>query len=174
MRMRAEGTSQIVVRMGTLADKAIIGGFLDAMFPHDPNRLTDAEFSSLATGGPLTVLVADIESDVCGFIVLRDRGARPWTSIDFIGVAPHAVRKGVGKALMYAAITQAPRPILRLFVHASNAAARALYATMGFRHTSTKPSHYQNGEDAIVMMRWLGPRWLRGHQKQTSRRGSTT
>jgi ribosomal protein S18 acetylase RimI-like enzyme len=171
--MRADGTGQIAVREGVPGDKAIIDGFLDAMFPHDSNRLTEAEFSSLATGGPLTVLVAEMESNVCGFIVLRDRGARPWTSIDFIGVVPHAARKGVGKALMHAAITQAPRPVLRLFVHASNAAARALYATMGFRHTSTKPSHYPNGEDAIVMMRWLGPRWLRGHHKQTNRRGST-
>jgi [ribosomal protein S18]-alanine N-acetyltransferase len=164
----------LCIRPAASADTAAIDRLLDILFPHDPNRLTDAEFAQLAPGRPLAVLVAEIEADVCGFVVLRDRKARPWTGIDFIGVAPHAARRGVGKALMQAAFVHSARPVLRLFVHASNMPARALYAGMGFRHTATKSAHYPNGEDALVMMRFLGPHWMRGGKPQDSRRGRTT
>ena len=163
-RMTANDASPVLVRFAKPADWPAIDGFLEAQFPHDPNRLTGNELSTLAPGGPLSVLIAEIETEVCGFIVLRDRRFRPWTGIDFIGVAPHAARQGVGKALMRAAFARAARPVLRLFVHASNAPARALYVNTGFRHTSTKASHYPNGEDAVVMMRWVGPRWLRSQK----------
>lgn len=156
------------IRAATPADATAIDSLLEAQFPYDPNRLTDAEFAQLAPGRRLSVFVAENGDGICGFVVLRDRKARPWTGIDFIGVAPQAARKGVGMALMQAACAEAARPILRLFVHASNMPARALYASAGFRHTATKAAHYPNGEDAFVMMRFLGPRWMR------SRRGHTT
>jgi N6-L-threonylcarbamoyladenine synthase/ribosomal-protein-alanine N-acetyltransferase len=169
--MKAKAPGTILVRSGTPDDKAAIEALLELQFPHDPNRLTEAEYRNLGSGGPLLVLVAESAGMVCGFVVLRDRHARPWTGIDFVGVAPHAKRKGVGKALMRAAVSHAPRPVLRLFAHASNSPARTLYASMGFRHISTKPSHYPNGEDAVVMMRWIGPRWLRRPHQQASQQG---
>lgn len=156
--MNGNDAVDVTVRVGTPTDKAAINGMLDALFPDDPNRLTDAEFELLGHGGPLAVLLAEAQGHVCGFTVLRNRHWRPWTSIDFVGVGTQFKNQGIGKKLMEAAYAHSRRPMLRLFVHASNMPAISLYQHMGFSHISTKKTHYPNGEDALVMMRWIGLR----------------
>lgn len=147
---------ETTVRVGTPADKAAINSLLDSLFPDDPNRLTDAEFGLLGRDVPLAVLLAEVQGRICGFTVLRNRVWRPWTSIDFVGVAAQSKNQGIGRKLMEAACAHTCRPLLRLFVHASNMPAISLYQHMGFSHISTKKTHYPNGEDALVMMRWIG------------------
>ncbi|PSP83255.1 ribosomal-protein-alanine N-acetyltransferase RimI, partial [Halobacteriales archaeon QH_8_68_33] len=42
---------------------------------------------------------------------------------------------------------------VKLEVRRSNDAARSLYEDFGFEHRNTVPRYYDNGEDALVMVR---------------------
>lgn len=161
--MSASDTA-VHVRLARQGDGEAVLALQDALFPGDPNRLPAEHLAAPGRDRRVLVLVAELEGRVAGFLVLRDRSARLWTSVDFVGVAPWAGGRGVGGALVRAACRFAPRPVLRLFVRPSNAPARALYAKQGFRHTATRKGNYADGEDAMVMMKWLGPRFLRRRQ----------
>ena len=72
-----------------------------------------------------------------------------------VAVVPTARRHGVARALLEAITTEARESrIARLFleVRDSNAAARALYASMGFTPIARRPRYYRKPvEDAIVL-----------------------
>ena len=72
-----------------------------------------------------------------------------------LAVVPTARRHGVARALLEAIIAEARESrIARLFleVRESNAAARALYASMGFLPIARRPRYYRKPvEDAIVL-----------------------
>ncbi len=122
------------------------------LFPTDPNVLVAEDFSADKTDGPIIIIAAQ-DTEILGFCVLRDRSKRPWTSIDFVGVAESGRGKGIGRELLACTFAAASRPVVRLFVAAQNTAARALYKRLGFMHTGTKKNHYPDGDDALVMMR---------------------
>jgi ribosomal-protein-alanine N-acetyltransferase len=72
--------------------------------------------------------------------------------------APEARRRGVGRALMEAALADglargAARAMLE--VRRSNVPALALYRTLGFLHDTVRRGYYQDGEDAVLMSRSL-------------------
>ncbi len=72
-----------------------------------------------------------------------------------LAVVPTARRRGVARALLESIIAEARESrIVRLFleVRDSNAAARALYASMGFMPIARRPRYYRKPvEDAIVL-----------------------
>lgn len=72
-----------------------------------------------------------------------------------IAVDPVQQRRGVGRALMRAAMTQARQAAATyatLEVRRTNRAAIRLYESFGFRTTAIRPKYYvENGEDALVM-----------------------
>lgn len=75
-----------------------------------------------------------------------------------VGVAPAARRRGVGKALVVAAVgaaRQAGAETAFLEVAVDNAAAAALYAGLGFRRAGVRRGYYDRGPagraDALVM-----------------------
>lgn len=68
--------------------------------------------------------------------------------------APEARRRGVGRALMEAALADGVRrgaARAMLEVRRSNAPALALYRTLGFLHDTVRRGYYQDGEDAVLM-----------------------
>lgn len=94
-----------------------------------------------------------IEGSVVGYLIawfIVDEG-----EIANLAVVPTARRRGVARALLDAIIAEArDSRIARLFleVRESNAAARALYASMGFRPIARRPRYYRKPvEDAIVL-----------------------
>lgn len=72
-----------------------------------------------------------------------------------LAVVPTARRRGVARALLEEIVAEAREArIARLFleVRESNAAARALYASMGFAPIARRPRYYRKPvEDAIVL-----------------------
>ncbi|HJU66845.1 MAG TPA: ribosomal protein S18-alanine N-acetyltransferase [Gemmatimonadaceae bacterium] len=94
-----------------------------------------------------------IDGSVVGYLIawfLVDEG-----EIANLAVVPTARRRGVARALLDAIITEAHESqISRLFleVRESNAAARALYTSMGFIPIARRPRYYRKPvEDAIVL-----------------------
>ena len=75
--------------------------------------------------------------------------------IQTIDVAPHARRRGLGRALMLALIGEARNRGARevfLEVRADNPGAQTLYRALGFEEIGLRPKYYQpDGVDALVM-----------------------
>lgn len=90
---------------------------------------------TIVTGAPAQYLTAaDDEGDVA---VLRAAPAGDWVALSCLQVVPRARRRGVARtltlhALAHAAATGSTRAFLQVEEH--NAAARTLYAALGFRH----------------------------------------
>lgn len=144
------------IRPARIDDTERVLELQNEMFPGDPNALDANSMAVVVTTTPDYLLVAETKTGVEGFIVLKDRPSRPWTSCDFVGVSSRAQGAGAGSALVKAGLKAARRPFLRLFVRPTNIAARALYKRLGFLHVSTRKGSYEDGEDAIVLMRWAG------------------
>ena len=69
-----------------------------------------------------------------------------------------ARRRGVGRALMLAAITQARAAgavVMHLEVEATNRAALGLYSSLGFSAAGERRAYYADGGDAVLLSRNL-------------------
>jgi len=98
-------------------------------------------------------LVAAAPEGVAGYVVAQD--AADEGEILNLAVAPTRYRRGIGRALVEAALDAlAERGAERVFleVRESNAAARALYATLGFQEVGRRTRYYRRPvEDAIIL-----------------------
>lgn len=76
-----------------------------------------------------------------------------------LGVSPAWRRRGIGRALVAAALARAP--VLSLDVAADNAAARALYRGLGFVEAGRRRGYYPRGggpaADALVLVKPAPP-----------------
>jgi [ribosomal protein S18]-alanine N-acetyltransferase len=91
-----------------------------------------------------------------GFVLAR--AAAGEAEILTLAVVPAARRQGVGSALLAGAMAAAcARGAAEMFleVAASNAAAHALYAGLGFTEVGRRPRYYADGADAFVLRRTL-------------------
>jgi [ribosomal protein S18]-alanine N-acetyltransferase len=102
--------------------------------------------------------------DVAGFLVgwhLPGPGGSPGESqVAEFAVHPGHRGKGWGRRLMEDFLEEALRrkaSVATLEVRAGNAAARALYGSMGFTQTGVRPRYYESREDALLMQKNIGP-----------------
>jgi len=90
---------------------------------------------------------------VSGYVVAHD--AADEGEILNLAVVPARHRSGIGRALVERVLTElAARGARRVFleVRESNAGARALYASLGFREVGRRPRYYRRPvEDAVVL-----------------------
>ncbi len=115
-----------------------------AAFPDDP--WSAAAFQSLLQQPGVTGFI-----DARGGMILF-RSVADEAEILILGAAVQ--RQGVGMALMRAAITYLKTrnvTTLHLEVAASNAAARGLYAELGFKQTGKRAKYYPDGADALIL-----------------------
>jgi ribosomal-protein-alanine N-acetyltransferase len=108
----------------------------------------------METGGVFGLLAAGAPAQ--GVILCRVAAGE--MEVLTVGVAPAARQKGIGKALMTAALDaarQAGAETAFLEVAVDNPAAVALYAGLGFRRAGLRRGYYDRGEagraDALVM-----------------------
>ena len=98
-------------------------------------------------------LVAEVAGEVSGYAVALE--AADEGEILNLAVAPAGRRKGLGRALVEAILGVLKGRDVRhvyLEVRESNAPARALYATQGFREVGRRKAYYRRPvEDAIVL-----------------------
>lgn len=103
-------------------------------------------------------LCAEARGAPQGFVMARV--AADEAEILTLAVPPPARRRGAGAALMRAALREAAARGARamfLEVSAGNAAARALYAALGFAEVGRRRRYYADGTDAVVLRRALAP-----------------
>ena len=150
------GSTSARVQAARPPDLEAVVGLLDRLFPGDPTRPGDEALAAMARSAEEYLAVAHVGTRVAGFVLLQDRALRPWTSCAFLGVDPLDRGRGLGGALMGHALATARRPLFRLCVRASNESARRIYEAHGLKAWARRPGNYADGEDALVMMRWVG------------------
>ena len=98
-------------------------------------------------------LVADEDGKIAGYVVALD--AADEGEILNLAVGEGGRRRGLGRALVEAIVAVLSERGVRqvyLEVRESNAAARALYETFGFRDVGRRKAYYRRPvEDAIVL-----------------------
>jgi ribosomal protein S18 acetylase RimI-like enzyme len=124
------------LRAGTPDDRAWIASLL-ARSPEAAQWLPDPDCTLVAEG--------------CALLVYR-RVSEDEFEILNLAVAPESRRRGLGRALLLAALARGGRWFLE--VRESNAAARALYGSLGFREIGERRAYYNDPpEKAIVLVR---------------------
>ncbi|MEF8842642.1 MAG: ribosomal protein S18-alanine N-acetyltransferase [Haloarculaceae archaeon] len=107
--------------------------------------------------------------DAPGFLVAVDEGVvgyvvadtvpnhgRPLGHLKDIAVRPDRRGEGIGASLLggaLSALTGERTSRVKLEVRAGNDEAIGLYRAFGFTHHHTVPRYYEDGEDALVMLR---------------------
>jgi len=111
---------------------------------------------ALLLAQPETVaFLAEAESGLLGFILLRR--AADEAEVLSLGVARQARRRGLASRLLAEGRAWLGPATGRLFleVAAENAAALALYRSLGFRTVGRRDKYYADGSDALVLGRHL-------------------
>ncbi|MFP3940281.1 MAG: ribosomal protein S18-alanine N-acetyltransferase [Thermoanaerobaculia bacterium] len=118
-------------------------------------RLLDAE---LAHRSSLALLATGEGGTVLGYAAFRR--AADQAELVRIAVAPEARSHGVGRRLVEEGVERLRRGGVRrcfLEVRTGNAAARKLYAGLGFRRFGLRRAYYADGSDALVLALRLTP-----------------
>jgi ribosomal-protein-alanine N-acetyltransferase len=111
-------------------------------------------------GQPGFLVAETATGDVAGYVVadtVPNHGRR-LGHIKDIAVQRNHQEEGLGTLLLRRALgvlRSRGTSAVKLEVRRSNEAARELYGNHGFTHRRTVPRYYDDGEDALVMMREL-------------------
>jgi [ribosomal protein S18]-alanine N-acetyltransferase len=161
--MTAVATKPLQIRRAVRNDVAEILRIERASFS-DP--WTEESFTTALGLDRMQVLVAETPASVggdgasglAGYVVALVIG--PEAEIADLAVAPDWRRRGIGQALLTrstAELVGAGVRTLYLEVRESNAAARTLYETNGFRSVGRRRGYYrQPVEDALLLRREIG------------------
>ncbi len=137
----------LVIRKAQLTDLERIEGPNEDFRQGWSRKLLLAELD----GERRTMLIAQLESrhaghgiawEVAGEVHILDVYVEPW-----------ARRQGIAKALVLELIESCGGGLSLLEVHESNAAAIALYRSMGFVEAGRRPRYYEDHCDAVLMNR---------------------
>lgn len=94
-----------------------------------------------------------LQAMACGWLILDE------LHITLVAVDPGQRRRGLGRQVLgglleIAGGQGAERATLE--VACGNAAALALYQSLGFRQAGRRPGYYRNGDDALILWMQLG------------------
>jgi len=161
--MTAVAAKPLHIRRAVLDDVAGILRIERASFS-DP--WTEESFTTALSLDRMRVLVAetpasengDGASELAGYVVALVIG--PEAEIADLAVAPDWRQRGIGRALLARSVAELVAVGVRtlyLEVRESNAAARTLYETHGFRSVGRRRGYYrQPVEDALLLRREIG------------------
>jgi len=132
-----------------------------------PENYSNYFFMDLYGHYPETFIVAEINSELVGYIMCRIETGLPGFGllgiikrghVISVAVLPQYQRKGIGQALMQEAMLRMRTYKAKecyLEVRASNTPAIDMYKKLGFETSRTVHGYYADGEDAAVMTRKL-------------------
>lgn len=149
--------ADLLIRRGVARDvDAMLA--LEAVFPSD--RMSRRSVQHFLKAPTARVLVAESASDAMlgNIIGLRRKGSSAMRIYSVV-VAPEARGLGIGQKLVAALEALAADEAcdrVTLEVRADNAAARALYAKLGYREVEALPGYYEDGSDGLRLSRAIG------------------
>ncbi|WP_255192916.1 ribosomal protein S18-alanine N-acetyltransferase [Natronobeatus ordinarius] len=156
MTFSAAGVNDLVVRQAERADLLAIVRIERASFPQPWPY--DAFEGFL--GEPGFLVAVEPDGAIAGYVVADVTPTHGYRIGHVKDVAVHPDRRqtGVGSALLTHAISSLAAQgadTVKLEVRESNDGAQRLYRRFGFDELRRVPGYYENGEDAIVMIRDL-------------------
>lgn len=144
----------IDIRIASLEDVDCLISAQNTTFPNDPTNLDVTGFKKAITDPKHTIMVGYYKGEFAGYAIMCNRRFRPWTSGDNLIILKEYFGKSIGAYLVWAAIKDSKRPFLRLFVEKKNKGAIRLYRKFGFFKMGVKKNHYENGDDALIMLKY--------------------
>lgn len=146
----------VTTRLATAAEKALLSALHGECFDMPWGQ---SEFARLLAMPGAVAILAFRAGEPLGFILLRQ--AAEEAEILTIGTRPKARRQGIARRLIGEGLGHAAKARhVFIEVGAGNAAARALYAGLGFIRAGERKAYYRRAdgrqEDAVVMRRDLG------------------
>lgn len=126
----------------------------------DSDRISRRQFRYLLTRGNASVLLAEIDEELVGDVVLLYSRGTSVARMYSLGVDPAMRGRQLGRALIKAAEAEAwkhERAYLRLEVRKDNIPAIRLYESMGYHRFGELPEYYQDHMDAWRFEKTLAP-----------------
>jgi len=123
---------------------------LEELFPSD--RMSMRSVRRFLTAPNAHSWVAELDSAVVGNLILLTRKGSRIARIYSIVVAPPARGRHFGERLVNAAERESIKQgltAISLEVRADNAAARSLYAKLGYQEITTLKEYYDDGSDGL-------------------------
>lgn len=122
-------------------------------FRDDPTNMTCEEIEHALGNKNSSILVGFFKEDFAGYVMMHNKKYRPWENGNGLVVLDLYAGKCIAAYLMRDAISNCKKPFLRLFVEKGNAGAIRIYEKFGFINIWTHKNHYENGNDALVMIK---------------------
>jgi len=132
-----------------------------------PNEAEMARRRDVLIAGQFPYLVAELDGAVAGYAYAgpyRARTAYRFTLEDSVYIAPHAQRRGIGRALLDRLIVESEergyRQMIAVIGDSAQEASIALHAAAGFRLIGTFDAvgfKFGRWLDSVLMQRALGP-----------------
>jgi len=129
---------------------------LEELFPSD--RMSMRSVRRFLTAANARAWVAELEGAVVGNLILLTRKGSRIARIYSVVVAPQARGRRFGERLVSAAEIEARAlglQAISLEVRADNAAARALYAKLGYQEVAVLAGYYEDGGDGLRLRKAL-------------------
>ncbi|WP_373299086.1 GNAT family N-acetyltransferase [Algimonas arctica] len=101
----------------------------------------------------VSVAVDAEHSDIAAYILMLSHAQRRDDRLYSLAVAPTHRGRGLAGQLLQECERLSHAPNLYLEVRTDNDTAIALYQRLGFRETARRKSYYQDGMDALVMIK---------------------
>ena len=123
---------------------------LEELFPSD--RMSLRSVRHFLKSPSARTWVAELEGAVVGNLILLTRRNSCVARIYSVVVAPQARGRSFGERMVRAAQTEALKlglKQIKLEVRVDNAAARALYAKLGYVEAEALPGYYEDGADGL-------------------------
>jgi ribosomal protein S18 acetylase RimI-like enzyme len=153
--IRADGAGAGRVRRAVHSDDSAILT-LEELFPGD--RISMRSLRRFLKSSHVPVWVAELDGAVVGSLILLTRRNSRSGRIYSVVVAPQARGRRLGERMVRAAEIQARRlglDAVSLEVRQDNAAARGLYAKLGYAPVRALPGYYEDGGDGLRLRKAL-------------------
>ena len=139
------------------------------------DRLSRRSFRHFLATDTATCLVAEHGGGLLGYVLVLFHGRTALARLYSMAVAPEQQGQGLGRELLRAAEAAAldgGAALMRLEVNPGNAAAVALYRSVGYTDIGIYRAYYEDDSDALRMEHALVPRvqpiaWRVPHYRQT-------
>jgi len=129
---------------------------LEELFPSD--RMSLRSVRHFLKSPSARTWVAELEGAVVGNLILLTRRNSCVARIYSVVVAPQARGRSFGERMVRAAQAEALKlglKQIKLEVRVDNAAARALYAKLGYVEAEALPGYYEDGADGLRLCNHL-------------------
>jgi GNAT superfamily N-acetyltransferase len=166
--MREEPVSQVTVRLFQPGDETAFHRLNVAWIakyfgiePKDLETFENPQQKIIANGGQIFMALLDGETVGCVGLLKMASEMRSYELVK-MATDENYQRRGIGRALIQAAITWARQQgARRLYLETNHTLSPAitLYESFGFKHMPPQPTPYQRAD--VFMEMWLEPQWVK-------------